>query len=109
VARSHSRRTGGAVIRIRSVTAAVSRAAAVAGLLAGCMTLATAAHAASCNDGAVKPDGGGADGYYTCVGGAWIHTVPTFDPSSADGYGPNQPLPPLCIRFPDQYSCPTGT
>ncbi|MGO9031839.1 protein kinase domain-containing protein [Mycobacterium sp.] len=62
----------------------------------------------TCNDGAIKPDGGGADGYYTCVGGQWVLTVPTFDPDSADGYGPNQPLPPLCIRFPSQYSCPTG-
>ncbi|PVY32278.1 hypothetical protein C7458_10221 [Williamsia muralis] len=24
---------------------------------------------------------------------------------SGDGYGPNQPLPPLCVRFPDQYDC----
>jgi hypothetical protein len=62
----------------------------------------------TCNDGAIKPDGGGADSYYTCVGGHWVLTVPTFDPNSADGYGPNQPLPPLCIRFPGQYSCPTG-
>ena len=62
----------------------------------------------TCNDGAIKPDGGGADGYYTCVGGQWVLTVPTFDPDGADGYGPNQPLPPLCIRFPGQYSCPTG-
>jgi hypothetical protein len=42
-----------------------------------------------------------------CHGGAWLHVVPTFDPNSADGYGPNQPLPPLCVRFPDQYTCPT--
>ncbi|CQD11791.1 lipoprotein [Mycobacterium lentiflavum] len=67
------------------------------------------AHADQCNSGAVKPDGGGKDGYFTCVGGAWVHTVPTFDPDSADGYGPNQVLPPFCIRFPAKYSCPTGT
>lgn len=24
---------------------------------------------------------------------------------SGDGYGPGQPLPPLCERFPDQYDC----
>jgi hypothetical protein len=24
---------------------------------------------------------------------------------SGDGYGPNQPLPPLRVRFPDQYDC----
>ncbi|WP_157226761.1 hypothetical protein [Gordonia soli] len=29
----------------------------------------------------------------------------TPDPNSADGYGPGQPLPPLCVRFPDQYDC----
>ena len=22
-------------------------------------------------------------------------------------YGPNQPLPPTCVRFPDKYMCPT--
>lgn len=25
---------------------------------------------------------------------------PTFNPDSGDGYGPDQPLPPLCVRFP---------
>ncbi|AHI21720.1 hypothetical protein [Corynebacterium vitaeruminis] len=30
---------------------------------------------------------------------------PTFNPDSADGYGPDQELPPLCVRFPDQYKC----
>ena len=29
----------------------------------------------------------------------------TFDPNSADGYGPNQKLPPLCERFPGQFDC----
>ncbi|WP_165841685.1 hypothetical protein [Corynebacterium heidelbergense] len=27
------------------------------------------------------------------------HGTPTFDPNSADGYGPNQELPPPCLRF----------
>lgn len=27
----------------------------------------------------------------------------TFDPDSGDGYGPNQQLPPLCVRFPQDY------
>jgi hypothetical protein len=63
------------------------------------------AHADGCNDGAVKRGTGSGD-YYLCQGGAWVHTMPTFDPNSADGYGPNQPLPPLCIRFPDEYTCP---
>ena len=30
---------------------------------------------------------------------------PTFDPNSADGYGPNQPLPPFCVRFPNEPQC----
>lgn len=31
--------------------------------------------------------------------------TPTFDPDSADGYGPNQELPPFCDRFPDHETC----
>jgi hypothetical protein len=78
-------------------------AAAVAALgLAG----VPAAHADVCNDGTVRRGGSGGD-YFVCQGGAWLHVVRTFDPSSADGYGPNQPLPPKCVRFPDQYTCPT--
>ncbi|NLG55202.1 MAG: hypothetical protein GX542_06080 [Rhodococcus sp.] len=31
----------------------------------------------------------------------------TYVPDSGDGYGPNQVLPPLCVRFPDTYGpCP---
>jgi hypothetical protein len=44
--------------------------------------------------------------YFVCQGNAWLHVVPTFDPNSADGYG-DQPLPPLCVRIPDQYTCAT--
>lgn len=29
------------------------------------------------------------------------HPQPTFDPDSADGFGPNQELPPACLRFED--------
>lgn len=29
------------------------------------------------------------------------HPKPTFDPDSADGYGPNQQLPPACLRLKD--------
>lgn len=29
----------------------------------------------------------------------------TFAPDSADGYGPHQELPPLCVRFPDSPDC----
>lgn len=27
------------------------------------------------------------------------HPTPTFDPDSADGFGPNQELPPACLRL----------
>jgi hypothetical protein len=64
-----------------------------------------AAHAQACINGTVRRGGNSGD-YYRCQGGAWLHVVPTFDPNSADGYGPNQPLPPKCVRFPDQYTCP---
>ncbi|WP_299570726.1 hypothetical protein [uncultured Williamsia sp.] len=59
--------------------------------------------ATQCAAGEVRNDGGGT--YSTCVNGQWNHIEPTFDPNSGDGYGPNQPLPPLCVRFPDQYTC----
>lgn len=36
---------------------------------------------------------------------AQVPESPTFDPNSADGYGPSQELPPLCERFPGQYDC----
>lgn len=58
---------------------------------------------ATCGDGEVVNEGSGT--YSTCQGGQWIYVSPTFDPDSGDGYGPNQPLPPLCVRFPDQYTC----
>ena len=64
------------------------------------------AHADGCISGTVKRGTSNGD-YFSCEGNAWLHVVPTFDPSSADGYGGNQPLPPLCVRFPDQYTCPT--
>jgi hypothetical protein len=61
------------------------------------------AHAVACNDGAVKP-GSGSD-WYECHGGSWqYYPPPTFDPNSGDGYGPNQPFPPACIRF--KQPCP---
>jgi hypothetical protein len=68
-----------------------------AGLLG--VPAAAIAHADMCNDGALQRGGSGGD-YYVCQGNTWTHIVPTFDPNSGDGYGPNQPLPPLCVRFP---------
>lgn len=58
---------------------------------------------AECANGQVRNEGGG--NYSTCVGGEWQYVSPTFDPNSGDGYGPNQPLPPLCVRFPQDYQC----
>jgi hypothetical protein len=70
------------------------------------LSIPAVAHADACVNGTVQLGGSGGD-YFLSQGGAWLHVVPTFDPNSADGYGPNQPLPPLCVRFPDQYICPT--
>ena len=75
-------------------------------IVLGFLSLPAVAHADACVNGTVKRGGSGGD-YFLCQGGAWLHVVPTFDPNSADGYGPNQPLPLLCVRFPDQYTCPT--
>ena len=62
------------------------------------------AQADVCHDGAVKPGSGSGD-WYQCQGGVWqYYPPPTFDPNSGDGYGPNQPLPPACIRF--KQPCP---
>lgn len=36
---------------------------------------------------------------------AEVPAAPTLDPNSADGYGPDQALPPLCERFPGQFYC----
>lgn len=73
-------------------------------IVAATFLTAPSAHADGCNDNAVKRGGPGGD-YYVCTGNSWTHIVPTFDPNSADGYGPNQLLPPLCVRFPSQYQC----
>ena len=88
----------------RRITAAAALAGAAA--VAGFLHIPAVAHADTCVNGTVQR-GGSAGGYFLCQGGAWLHVVPTFDPTSADGYGPNQPLPPKCVRFPDQYTCPT--
>ena len=56
-----------------------------------------------CHEGAVNP--GNSGDYSICQGGAWQHyPAPTRDPNSGDGYGPNQPFPPACIRF--KTPCP---
>ena len=65
----------------------------------------TVAQADACVNGTVQRTGV-ADEYLLCQGGAWLHVVPTHT-NSGDGYAPGQPLPPLCVRFPDQYTCPT--
>ena len=62
-----------------------------------------------CHDGAVipAPSDGRGDAYSICKGGTWVHVVPYTDPNGADGYGPNQDLPPLRVRFSGQFPCPT--
>jgi hypothetical protein len=48
--------------------------------------------------------------WWLCMGdptrmkpGVWQHIVPFFDPNSTDSYGPMHMLPPLCVRFPQDY------
>jgi hypothetical protein len=80
----------------RFAAAAVFAAVASGGVLG-------TAHADVCNEGAIKPGGHG--DWSQCQGGAWqYYPPPTFDPHSGDGYGPNQPFPPACIRF--KEPCP---
>jgi hypothetical protein len=81
------------------LTAAAMSAAAISAL--------PDAQADSCINYAVMRGQPGQDDYYWCLGGGWHHVVPYFDPNSADGYGPTQLVPPLCVRFPDQYDCAT--
>ena len=108
------RRTGACLLDRSAVTfVAVRRFAAVGAALmfaGGWLALAPTTPAdPPCHDGAVIPaptDERG-DAYLICRGGNWVHVVPYFDPNSADGYGPNQELPPLCVRFPGQFPCPT--
>jgi hypothetical protein len=59
------------------------------------------AHADPCANGTVRR--GGSGDVFLCQDRGWLHVVP----NGADGYGPNQPLPPTCARFPDKYMCPT--
>ena len=54
--------------------------------------------------------GDGVPDWWLCMGdesrmtaGVWQHIVPFFDPNSADGYGGMQLMPPLCVRFPQDY------
>ena len=73
----------------------------------GVSYLSAVAHADACVNGTVKRGGSGGD-YFSCQSGAWLHVVPTFDPNSADGYGPNQPLPPLCVEVSGPVHVPDG-
>jgi hypothetical protein len=84
--------------------------AGLAALAAPLVALAPGALAdPPCHGGAVvpAPSNGRADAYNICQSGTWVHVVPYTDPNSADGYGSNQQLPPLCIRFLGQFTCPT--
>jgi hypothetical protein len=68
-------------------------------IVSGFLRFPAVADADACVNGTVKRGDSGGD-YFLCQGSSWLHIVPTFDPHSADGYGPSQPLPPLCVRFP---------
>ena len=68
----------------------------------GLMSDGTTMYVASCDESAGGP--------MTLQDGTSIYShlppaAPTFDPNSADGYGPNQPLPPFCERFPNHETC----
>ncbi len=67
--------------------------------VSGFLSVPVVAHADPCVNGTVRPGGPGGDSYL-CMDRGWLHVIPT------DGYGPNQPLPPTCARFPDKYMCP---
>ena len=51
------------------------------------------------------------DGAYSApaVDSYATQSAPTFNPDSADGYGPDQMLPPFCERFPSEPSCAGGS
>jgi hypothetical protein len=71
-------------------------------IVSGFLSVPAVAHADACVNGTVRGGGSGGD-VFLCQGRGWLHVVP----NGADGYGPNQPLPPTCARFPDKYMCPT--
>jgi hypothetical protein len=82
-------------------------AAVIALMSPSVICAAPASRADDCTNYSVKQGSPGHDDYYWCLGGSWHHVMPYFDPNSADGYGPTQLVPPLCVRFPDQYDCAT--
>ncbi len=59
------------------------------------------ARADPCVNGTVSPGGPGGD-VFMCLDRGWVHVVPY----GANGYGPDQPLPPGCTRFADKFMCP---
>jgi hypothetical protein len=67
-------------------------------IVSGFLGVPAVAHADTCINGTVRR--GASDGdYFLCQDRGWLHVLPTFD-------GPNQPLSPTCMRFPDKYMCP---
>jgi hypothetical protein len=75
--------------------------------LAAFLSVPVVAHAEACVNGTVQRGGSGGD-YFLCQGGAWLHVVPTLDPHSADGYGPESAAAaevcevPRPIQLPDR-------
>jgi hypothetical protein len=57
-------------------------------IVSGSLSVPPVAHADTCFIGTVQRGGSGGD-YYVFQRGDWLHVVPTFDPNSADGYGPS--------------------
>ena len=49
-------------------------------IVSGFLSVPAVVHADACVNGTVKRGGSGGD-YFLCQGGAWLHVVPTFDPS----------------------------
>jgi hypothetical protein len=71
---------------------------AVASMIAsGFLSVPAVAGADPCVNGTVR--GGSGNDYFLCQDRGWLHVLPTVN-------GPNQPLPPGCVRFPDKYMCP---
>jgi len=81
---------------MRAVVVAVSSA-----IVSVYLSVPAVAHADPCVNGTVR--GGSGGDVFLCQDRGWLHVVP----NGANGYGPDQPLPPTCARFPDKSMCPT--
>jgi hypothetical protein len=78
---------------MRAVVLAVASA-----IVSGLLNVPAVAHADPCVNGTIR--GGAGSDYFLCQDRGWLHVIPTVD-------GPNQPMAPSCLRFPDKYMCPS--